>query len=457
MNPAEPFAPSADNAEPGPRAGRGRPDIRPNDGFGGCGAFRFVQNYRQATAYQWFSSANAVPAYEASDNMDLADWPHVQLYTIVGLLASGLVLLLRRPAIAWGWVDVPCTRKHHPHPVPMVGGVAMWAAFCGGVLLLPVRPDSWPLLLVGLTLMTAVGLYDDIHSTRPATRLLFQGAIVLAAFLGSGASMSRPGDLFGLGEIELGLGALPFTLFVVIGVVNAYNMLDGLDGLAGGSALIMAGWLVALCLAAEVTPVGDAGALLVLAAAIAGFLAHNLRHPWRKRASVFMGDAGSTLLGFALAWFILHLCQGESAIIAPMTGVWILALPLLDTVTVMVRRMRAGRSPFRADRTHLHHILLARGLSDGRVTALMLLFSLISGGLGFLSEWLEVPDAAGFYSVLGIFILYYHFTTLLLVAGHRPNGSDRRRKPVPSSRLLPHYPWFDGSGRGMQVLHEEHE
>lgn len=396
--------------------------------------------------------------------MELADWPNLMLYAIVVLIASGLVLLLRRPAIAWGWVDVPCTRKHHPHPVPLVGGVAMWAAFCCGLLLLPVRPDYWPLLLVGLTLMTAVGLYDDVHSSRPATRFLFQGAIVLAVCVGSGHWMSRPGDLFGLGEIELALGALPFTLFVVIGVINAFNMLDGLDGLAGGSALIMTGWLVALCLVAAVTPVGATGALLVLAAAIVGFLAHNLRHPWRNRASVFMGDAGSTMLGFALAWFILHLSQGESAIIAPMTGVWILALPLLDTVTVMVRRIRGGRSPFRADRTHLHHILLARGLSDGRVTALMLLFSLISGGLGFLSERLGVPDAAEFYCVLGIFILYYHFTTLLLAAGHRQSGFDRRRPLVPSRALLPQfwshrwfYRWFDGSGSGPQAVSEECE
>lgn len=393
-------------------------------------------------------------AHEASDIVDLADWPHVLLYVGVSLFASGLVLMLRRQAFVWGWLDVPCTRKHHPHPVPMVGGVAMWAAFCCGILCLPVRPEAWPMLLVGVTLMTAVGLYDDAHSSRPETRFLFQGAIVLAAFVGGGEILRTPGNLFGLGEIDMGLGTLPFTLFVVIGVVNAYNMLDGLDGLAGGSALIMVGWLLALCLTAAVIPIGDAGALLVLAAAIAGFLVYNLRHPWRKRASVFMGDAGSTMLGFALAWFTLRLCQGDSAIVAPMTCVWVLALPLLDTVTVMVRRMREGRSPFRADRTHLHHILLSRGLSDGRVTALMLLFSLISGGLGFLSERLDVPDAAGFYCVLGIFVLYYHGTTALLSAGHRPNGAGRRQQPVPSSTVLPHHPWLNGRARAAREEHE---
>ncbi|MDS4022179.1 MAG: MraY family glycosyltransferase [Candidatus Competibacter sp.] len=366
--------------------------------------------------------------------MDLSFPEHWVLLGALSL-SAGLIALLIKPARALGWVDVPSTRKHHREPVPLVGGIAMCAAFCLSVPLLPAQPRNYPVLLAGMALLTLVGLYDDLRSTRPATRFLLQAGVILLMALVSDGILNHLGDLFGTGAIKLEGFAVLFTLFGVIGVINALNMIDGLDGLAGGMALVASGWLIVLCLNARVPDPGDIGALLVLVMVIAGFLAYNLRHPWRAFATVFMGDSGSTMLGFVLSWFVVHLSQGNQAAMAPMTAVWILALPLMDTVAVMIRRIRAGQSPFAADRQHLHHLLLGRGLSDGRVTAIMLVIASLSGAVGVFAWWLGVPEYVQFYVFLGIFLLYYRTTTgiwmegktIVLSAGPL---SDRRHDPL---------------------------
>ncbi len=337
---------------------------------------------------------------------------------IVGplLLAFGvcvvLIALLIRPARSWGWVDHPASRKHHSTSVPLVGGVAMCVAYGLGLLALPARPDACPTLLIAMVSLTLIGLYDDLQATRPAIRFVFQSGAVLVMALGGGVTLDNLGDLFGLGNVTLPEGAaLLFTLFCVVGVVNAFNMSDGLDGLAGGLALIAACWLIVLSRNAPLAHVGDHDALLALIMVVAGFLCFNLRHPWRSRASVFMGDAGSTMLGFVLAWFLVRLSQGQEAVMRPMTAVWLLALPLMDTISVMIRRVCVGHNPFVADRRHLHHLLLKGGLSDGRATAFLLIVALLIGAVGVVAYELGVPEYRQFYAFLALFGLYHGLTS----------------------------------------------
>ena len=357
-------------------------------------------------------------------------------------LSVGLIALLIQPARAWGWVDRPTTRKHHQTPVPLVGGVAMGVAYGLSVLALPTKPHAYPVLLIGLALLTLVGLYDDLRAVRPVIRFSFQAGAVLVMTLGGGVVLGNLGDLFGLGEVTLlGGVALLFTLFCVVGVINAFNMSDGLDGLAGGQALIAAGWLIVLLQMAPTSQRGDSDALLALVMVIAGFLCFNLRHPWRARASVFMGDAGSTLLGFVLAWFLVHLSQGAEAVMVPMTAVWILALPLMDTITVMIRRIRAGRSPFAADRQHLHHLLLGQGLSDGQATAFLLVMALLSGAVGVATHGLGAPERLQFYVFLALFGLFYGVTARLcrhqrLVAPPPAGAGTVERRRAPHSKTV---------------------
>ena len=360
-------------------------------------------------------------------------------------LCAGLIALLIRPAQTWGWVDKPTDRKHHRTPVPLVGGVAMCVAYGASMLALPVPPHSWLELLIGMVLLTLIGLYDDLRTIRPAIRFVFQSSAVLVMMLGGRIILGNLGDLFGLGPITLPGGvALLFTMFAVVGVINAFNMSDGLDGLAGGLALIAAGWLIVLLQIAPIPYRGDSDALLALTMVIAGFLCFNLRHPWRSRASVFMGDAGSTMLGFILAWFMVHLSQGREAVMTPMTAVWLLALPLLDTVAVMIRRIRAGHSPFAADRQHLHHLLLGCGLSDRRTTAVLLTMALMTGAAGVAAHELNAPVHLQFYAFLALFGLYYQATTrlwkrqrsaALLFAAHALN--QRRAAPSAKSPIAP--------------------
>lgn len=357
------------------------------------------------------------------------------LYFLLAFFVSaGLIALLKAPAWRLGWVDRPDARKHHREPVPMVGGAGMYAAFCLLLLLLPERPTDWKTLVVAAGIMTAVGIYDDLRRCSPFTRFFFQISAALLMTSAGGLTVSRLGDLFGLGIVILEASAVFFTIFCVVGVINALNMSDGLDGLAGGLALVATSWLIVLSMANPLQDQANFVALVTLAAVIIGFLAFNLRHHWRTRASVFMGDAGSTMLGFVISWLLIKHSQGGGRVMAPMTAVWILALPLLDTVTLMIRRFRAGHSPFSADRCHLHHLLQAFGWSDGQVTAMLLLGAVATGGVGAIAWWWEVPDYVQFYAFIALFLLYYQVTGRIWA--QMGTGTTRGREARVMSHLL---------------------
>ncbi len=157
-------------------------------------------------------------------------------------------------------------------------------------------------------------------------------------------------------------------------------MLDGADGLAGGVSLVALGLFGSVALIPGL--VLDAMLIFTLAGAVFGFLLFNMRTPWRKQASIFMGDAGSMMLGFALVWFAVDLSQ----IITPVAVVWIFAIPLMDTVSCMLRRILKGRSPFAADREHLHRVFMRAGLSVSGAVWLIILLSFLMGLVG-LAGW----------------------------------------------------------------------
>ena len=318
------------------------------------------------------------------------------------------ILLLRRAAAKLGLVDHPGGRKCHARPIPLVGGVAMFIGLVGVILFnATLFPAELPLLLAA-TLMVLVGVADDRFDLAATPRLLLQlAASALVVVLGESVVLSL-GHLLGGDAIALGWFAMPFTVVALVGVINAFNMADGSDGLAGGLALVAILWLIL----ATVIGNGDhisLQLLLLLAAVVSAFLIFNLRSPWRHRAAIFMGDGGSMLLGLLLGVMVIRLSQGSAgpAVITPITAVWILGLPLIDTVCIMVRRMRRGRSPFAADREHLHHILQLAGFSDARTVALLLLASALLGGIGLSAQWAGVPEGILFAAFLLLTIGYY--------------------------------------------------
>ncbi len=325
------------------------------------------------------------------------------LIAFVATGASGLALVPL--ATSLHWVDQPGGHKVHEGRPPLVGGLAIYLGLVVAAFFLPHPPENLLPFLAGATLLLAVGAIDDLVKLPPAPRFAAQiGAALIMTYWG-GLVVGDLGPLFGGADLELGVFAVPFTLLAVVGVINAVNMIDGLDGLAGGLVLIA---LSVLSLAAIQTGHGAQGELLLIAAgAVLAFLLFNFRFPGRRRALMFMGDGGSLLLGYAIAWALTDLSQGPDRAVAPVTTLWILAVPLFDTVGAMLRRILKGQSPFQADRQHFHHVLLAAGLSVGRSVALMLGLAAVMALIGYGAERAGVPNGVMMLAILLLFSAYF--------------------------------------------------
>lgn len=328
------------------------------------------------------------------------------LLSVIIAFASGVVLLWILVPVARhiGLVDHPSGHKTHILPTPLVGGIAMFIAFALAVLSFDVSLSSYRLLFAGALILVFVGVLDDFRELSPAQRFGAQIVTGLLMTLGAGIELQDLGYLISSDWVlSLGILATPVTLFATVGVINAVNMSDGVDGLAGSLVLVSVGALVA------VTWRGGAfeamGILILLAAVVLAFLLFNLRLD--GRALVFMGDAGSMFLGFVLAWFLIRFSQGEEALLAPVTALWFLAIPLIDTVSMMLRRVLLGRSPFLADREHFHHMLLAAGFTARQTLALMFLIALFAAGVGLLGEHLGVAEHWMFLGFVGLFALHF--------------------------------------------------
>ena len=190
-------------------------------------------------------------------------------------------------------------------------------------------------------------------------------------------------------------------------MINAMNMSDGSDGLAGGLALIALFFFYLLAYATDQTSLTYL--ISILCASLIGFLVFNARNPWRKQASVFLGDSGSTMLGFVLAWIAIALSQGGVNKVTPITVMWILALPLLDMIAMVVRRLRLGRNPFAADREHLHHIFVAAGYSESQAVAIIWLVALSFGAVGVAGWYFGVPESVMAVGFVVALVMYYQF------------------------------------------------
>ncbi|MBK1633621.1 hypothetical protein CKO31_23320 [Thiohalocapsa halophila] len=282
---------------------------------------------------------------------------------------TALALLLRGPARRVGLVDHPSVRKTHCTPTPLTGGIALFLAASAGLLLAaPETPGLIP-VLAGGALLVGFGAFDDIREIDYRLRFLVQAAAAACLVLGADVRVESLGNLLGFGEIQLGLLSVPFSIFAIVGLINAINMLDGLDGLAGGVTIVS---LAALLLAAAAAVPVLVMPALVLAAAVLGFLLVNYRFPWRKRAPVFMGDAGSTFLGYCLAWFVIALPQQAPDTVTPIAALWLVGLPVADTLATIWRRKRQGLCAFDAGHNHIHHLLQRAGFGINATVLLIL-------------------------------------------------------------------------------------
>ncbi len=269
-----------------------------------------------------------------------------------------LTPLVRSLAIKYKAVDIPNERKVHVTPLPRWGGLAIYAGFTvaiGLALLLAkytgINIQSkmiWG-IFIGSTLLVIVGALDDVKSMRATTKLFFQIIAALIVFY-SGTGIHFISNPFN-GIISLGLFALPLTLFWLVGVTNAMNLIDGLDGLAAGVTAISA--IALFAVAMRTHQIGAAILMLAMVGAAIGFLRYNF-----FPASIFLGDSGSMLLGFILASSSIVGVLKTTLVVALFVPIIILGVPIFDTLFAIVRRLSEGKHPFEADNKHIHHMLL---------------------------------------------------------------------------------------------------
>jgi len=319
--------------------------------------------------------------------------------TLAALLTLLALWLLRPVADRLNLLDHPRGRKDHAHPTPVTGGLAM--AFGSITMVGWLQPDRGLLaFVVAATMLVAVGLWDDIHDLRWWWRILVQVAAALVMVQLGGVRIEQLGQLIGIEGTGLGALSVPFTVFATVGIINAVNMIDGVDGLAG--SLVLAALVMLAAAAVYSGNAALAARTFTLAGAVAGFLAWNLRHPWRRRAKVFMGNAGSAFLGLVIAWVSFRLTQNPSHPVSPVLALWLLPIPIMDCLVLIARRKREGRSPFDAGRDHIHHFMLDAGVSPGWIALFLTAFSLLAGLTVGSAMRANVPNIVllGLYFVL---------------------------------------------------------
>ena len=332
------------------------------------------------------------------------------------LVTLSLIYLLRPLATKLKLVDIPDHRKNHIGAVPLVGGLSVY----GGVVvvcLLFIPLDLYSLVwLLASFIVVAMGVIDDAITLSSHLRLLIQFIIAIVICFGSGLSFENIGSWIGTGDIHLGGFSYIVTLFCIVGSINAFNMMDGIDGLAGAMASIsLAGFSLLFLLNGDVY-----GYLLatVFIASVIPYLYSNLKKS-PKKGKIFMGDAGSMLIGLTVAWLALYGTQTESASFKPITVLWLIAIPVMDMVAVMLSRIRRGDSLFKPDKEHLHHILMSKGFSPRKSLFLISLSSFLFALLGVFGHLLLIPDVVmlgGFIFLLSLYLYlmkgkFYTYTT----------------------------------------------
>ena len=329
-----------------------------------------------------------------------------QIFT--SFLISGLFILLSLPlAIKIGLVDKPGGHKTHSDHIPVVGGLGIFLGLVVSLWAFSNAPEQNNAIILAALILLTTGMLDDKYFLSHYTRFGAQIGAAAILVLADNTVLHNLGYLFDTETLTALNGwSIPLTIFATVGVINAVNMTDGLDGLAGGLSLVTLASITILFLLAGVANTYVLVPLLTMSA-ILGFLLFNFRTPWLHKAKVFMGNGGSMLLGIIIAWLLIKFSQLENPAFSPVTALWLFAIPLMDTVCIMLRRMKKGQSPFAADREHLHHLFLAMGFSVQQAVVLVVCVASMGAVLGLASELYGVADHWLFYAFLLMFVLYF--------------------------------------------------
>ncbi|MGA8260657.1 MAG: MraY family glycosyltransferase [Arenicellales bacterium] len=313
--------------------------------------------------------------------------------------------VLRQNARKLGLLSYPGAHRRHTEPTPLVGGLGVFVGILLGAWLLPLSQDIRTAVIFCGTILVVMGVWDDARETSFAVRFAAQALAVGVLAWVAGVSLRDLGHIFHSAYATgLGRWGVALTIFSAVGVINAVNMSDGLDGLAGALSLVTC---LALIVASYMTHhLAYAPFVGVMMAALLAFMLYNARIPGFKTARLYLGDAGSLLVGFMLAWFLIAMTQGDDRVMKPVTALWVFALPLFDAVASLLRRPIQGRSPFHADRTHYHHYLQEYGWTVNQSLLISVAAASIIASLGLLADFKGVSEQMMFFGFLGLFALY---------------------------------------------------
>jgi UDP-GlcNAc:undecaprenyl-phosphate/decaprenyl-phosphate GlcNAc-1-phosphate transferase len=316
------------------------------------------------------------------------------------------VFLLRPLALRLRLIDTPDIRKQHQGNIPLIGGLAMLMGLLVGLLTLPISLQYYRSFIAGSALLVLVGLFDDFRELSPKSRFFAQIVAVLLMIFWGKVRITHLGNLIFFKDIYLGpLSSLIVTLIAGLGIINTINMIDGVDGLAG--TLVLVELILLIYSAVMIQHFSAAAILLLLAASVLGFLWFNFPLPGCHPAEIFMGDAGSMLLGFGLVWFLIELSQSHFLVVTPVAMLWIMSVPLFDATAVMLYRLIKKQSVIFSDRQHGHHLLLALNFSPLQINLIFGSINFVLGMLGLSAFYFHFNESMMFISFLILFILYF--------------------------------------------------
>ena len=319
-------------------------------------------------------------------------------------------------------LDEPGGRRIHCEPTPRWGGIAFFLGILPVFCFIGLN-RIFLSYLAASSLLVLVGSIDDRKELDFSTKFMAMLAAITTVIFGGGIEIQQLGTYGSLGLVKLSILAVPFTYLCVIGVTNSINLIDGLNGLAGGLSFFAS---LFIGVAAYISRNFElAGVCMGFTGALAGFLLYN----FGTQASIFMGDSGSLFLGFSLSVFSILLTQDPKFRIEPLFPVLVLLIPIFDTLRVMGTRVFNGRSPFKADTTHLHHLLLSRGLSVTGISTLVWSLTVIQGVTAvLLVKRTSIPYLT---IVLGTSLLFSIFANSLAREQRRARNVDlEQARPV---------------------------
>ena len=326
-------------------------------------------------------------------------------------------------------VDNPDARKLQKEPVPVMGGIAVFFGLVSAVLVGCILTDCSPLLpvLMAMVVLLYMGAMDDLVGMSQLGRVLAEVLVLLGMIFAAGKCVDSLHGLWGMGAFSWWV-AVPLTVFAGVGIINAINMIDGVNGLSSGLCMTCAGMFGGVFLGRDDMP--NAILAFAMCAGLIPFFLHNV---YGKRSRMFIGDAGTMMMGVLMSWCIICLLSSDSSRYdgtedTVALALAILSVPVFDTLRVMTLRMLHGTSPFRADKTHLHHAFIAVGISHSITALSEILIDALIVLIWFVSYRLGASQELQLYVVIAASVLLVWGTYVVLWLGQRDNGIGRMLK-----------------------------